>query len=87
MVAIVVACVAAAIGALVGLALHGSLIEVTLAATVGFVLVIAVMGIWTRQAVRHGAAILESRYPSPDVPGGRRTRINGVTHRSRDDGG
>jgi hypothetical protein len=65
MVVIVVACVAAAIGALGGLALHGSLFEVTLAATIGFVLVIAVMWIWARQAVRHGAPILESRFPSP----------------------
>ena len=48
MVAIVVACVAAAIGALLGLALHGSLVEVTAAATIGFVLVIVVMGIWAR---------------------------------------
>ena len=44
MVAIVVACVAAAIGALGGLALHGSICEVSLAATIGFGLVIAVMG-------------------------------------------
>src|SRR5262249_41442995 len=65
MVAIVVACVAAATGALVGLALHGSLVEVTLAATIGCVLVIVVMGIWARQAVRPGAPILESRFPSP----------------------
>jgi hypothetical protein len=60
-----VACVAAAIGALVGLALHGSVLEVTLAGTIGFVLVIAVMGVWARQAVRHSPPILEARFPSP----------------------
>src|SRR5262249_41640252 len=70
MVAIVVACVAPAFGALGGLALHGSLLEVTLAAAIGFVLVIAVMGIWARQAVRHGAPILESRFPSPHAKDG-----------------
>jgi hypothetical protein len=67
MVAIVVACVAAAIGALGGLALHGSLVAVTLTATIGFVLAIALMGIWARQAVRHGPAVLEPRFPSPHV--------------------
>jgi hypothetical protein len=71
MVAIVVACVAAAIGALGGLALHGSLVAVTLAATIGFVLVIAVTGIWARQAVRHGPPILEARFPSPHVGDGK----------------
>jgi hypothetical protein len=71
MVAIVVACVAAAIGALVGLALHGTLAEVVLAAALGFVLVIAVMGLWARQAVRHGAPILESRFPSPNAGDGK----------------
>jgi len=70
MVAIVVACVAAAIGALGGLALHGSLFVVMLAATTGFVLVIALMGIWARQAVRHGPPILEPRFPSPHVGDG-----------------
>ena len=45
MIAIVVACVAAAIGALGGLALHGSLFEVSLAATIRFVLIIVMMGI------------------------------------------
>lgn len=38
-VAIVVACVAVAKGSLGGLAVHGSLFEVTLGATIGFVLV------------------------------------------------
>jgi hypothetical protein len=70
MVAVVVACVAAAIGALVGLALHGSLLEITLAATIGFLLVIAVMGISARQAVRHGPPILEPRFPSPHAGDG-----------------
>jgi hypothetical protein len=70
MVAIVVACVAAAIGALGGLALHGSLFGVTVAATIGFVLLIAVMGFWARQAVRHGPPILESRFPSPHAGDG-----------------
>jgi hypothetical protein len=70
MVAIVVACVAAAIGALGGLALHGSLLAVTLAATIGFVLVIALMWFWARQAVRHGPPILEPRFPSPHAGAG-----------------
>jgi hypothetical protein len=65
MVAVIVACVAAAVGALGGLALHGSVFEVTLAAAVGFVLVIVPMGIWARQAVREGPPLLESRFPSP----------------------
>jgi hypothetical protein len=70
MVAIVVACVAAAISALGGLALHGSLVAVTLAATIGFALVIALMGIWARQAVKHGPPILEPRFPSPKAGDG-----------------
>jgi hypothetical protein len=65
MVAVIVACVAAAIGALAGVALHGSGFEVSLAATIGFVLVIVVMGIWARQGVRQGPPLLESRFPSP----------------------
>lgn len=68
MVAVIVACVAAAIGALAGVALHGSVFEVSIAATLGFVLVIVLMGIWARQAVRQGPPLLESRFPSP--PGG-----------------
>jgi hypothetical protein len=70
MVALVVACVAAAIGAPVGLALRGSLFEVSLAATIGFALVIVLMGIWAGQAVRQGAPILASRFPSPHGEGG-----------------
>ena len=70
MVALVVACVAAAIGALGGLALHGSLLEVSLAALLGFVLIIVIMAVWARQAVRPGAPILESRFPSPDAGDG-----------------
>ena len=71
MVAVIVACVAAAIGALAGVALHGSVFGVSAAATIGFVLVIVVMGIWARQGVRQGPPILESRFPSPNAADGK----------------
>jgi hypothetical protein len=47
MVAVVVACVAATIGALAGLALRAPLAGVALAATFGFVLALVAMGIWS----------------------------------------
>jgi hypothetical protein len=65
MVAVVVACVAATIGALAGLALRAPLAGVALAATFGFVLALVAMGIWSQQAFRQHAPILKPRFPSP----------------------
>jgi len=65
MLTVVVAAVAAAIGALAALALGVPPLGMVLAAAAGFVLVMVLMGIWSRRSVRRLTPSLQPRFPSP----------------------
>ena len=65
MLTVIVAAVAGFIGALAALALALPPLGMAVAAAVGFVLVVALMGQWGRQSVGQGNPSLEPRFPSP----------------------
>jgi hypothetical protein len=64
MLTVIVAAVAAAIGALAALALGAPPLGMVLAAGAGFVLVMVLMGIWSRRSVRRLTPSLQPRFPS-----------------------
>ena len=65
MLTVIVAAVAGFIGALAALALALPPLGMAVAAAVGFVLVVALMGQWSRKSVGQGNPSLEPRFPSP----------------------
>jgi hypothetical protein len=64
MLTVIVAAVAAAIGALAALALGAPPLGMVLAAGAGFVVVMVLMGIWSRRSVRRLTPSLQPRFPS-----------------------
>jgi hypothetical protein len=67
MLTVIVAAVAAAVGALAALAVGVPPLGMVLAAAAAFVLVMVLLGIWGRRSVRRLTPILQPRFPSPPV--------------------
>lgn len=65
MLTVIVAAVAAAIGALTGLAIGIPPLAIGLAAATLFVVALVVMGIWNRWSIKRSPPSLEPRFPSP----------------------
>jgi hypothetical protein len=65
MLAVIVAAVAGAIGALIALAFSAPPLAMVLVAAAAFVLVVVLMGIWGQRSFGPVASILEPRFPSP----------------------
>jgi hypothetical protein len=69
MLAVIVAAVGGAIGALAAVALAVPPLGAVLAAAAAFLLVLALMRMWGQQAVTQVASSLEPRFPSPGTQG------------------
>jgi hypothetical protein len=65
MLTVIVASVAAVIGALAALAIALSPVGMAAAAIVGFVLVVVLLGRWGKQSIGQPSASLAPRFPSP----------------------
>jgi hypothetical protein len=68
MLTMIVGAVAGAIGALVALLVGVPQLGMVAAATIAFLIVIALMQVWGRRAVTESPPSLEPRFPSPQEP-------------------